>query len=355
MSEQSNQRPQGGSGRVFSATIGAAAGGIACLFGLGLLLFLPVSSKAVAFVFLLPGLIVLPPVTEIARKHLRFMRPTFVPPLAAGAVAFLMMIIVTPLLPNLAGETTSRPASGASRDVAPSREEVLAQVETLISEGTTASTTQALVVLNDAFSPTDLNTDPQLKPIMDRAKAVYEQASVEERAAAYAARLDGYWTDKLAELSAAPPTEPAEIWNRESVFADIARELEEGAEFKSNAAAARSMTSLRRALIAKQTTVFPVLRRGYGAVVGRAMWEQDVEITVQGGGGRTIRFIAAMFAANRNIASAQRNALPHIQKLRFSRSQYEWYRGSQYQYYSLETPSDGTVGYWESGRFVEVK
>lgn len=354
MSEQSNQRPQGSGASALSAITGWIIGGLACFVGILFLLFADGSAKAAALAFFVPGLIVIPPLTKLFRQRLAFMRPTFVPPLLAFGAWVLLMTIVAPLFPTVAGEATATRASGASRGAAPSREEVLAQVETLISEGTAASTTQALALLNDAFAATDLNTDPQLKPIMDRAKAVYEQATVEERAAAYAARLDGFWTDKLGELSAAPPTDPAEIWTRESVFADIARELEEGAEFKSNAAAARSMTNLRRALIAKQTTVFPALRRGYGTVVGRAMWEQDVEVIVQGGGGRTIRFIAGMFAANRNIASAQSTALPHIQKLRFGRSQYEWYRGSQYQYYSLETPSDGAVGYWQGGGFVEV-
>lgn len=355
MSEQSNQRPQGSGASALSAITGWIIGGLACFVGILFLLFADGSAKAAALAFFVPGLIVVPPLTKLFRQRLALMRPTFVPPLLAFGAWVVLMTIVAPLFPTVASEATASRASGASRDAAPSREEVLAQVETLISEGTAASTTRAIVVLNDAFAPTDLNTDPQLKPIMDRAKAAYELASVEERAAAYAARLAGFWTDKLGDLSAAPPTEPTEIWTRESVFADIARELEEGAEFKSNAAAARSMTNLRRALITKQTAVFPVLRRGYGTVVGRAMWEQDVEIIVQGGGSRTIRFIAGMFAANRNIASAQSTALPHIQKLRFGRSQYEWYRGSQYQYYSLETPSDATVGYWESGRFVEVK
>lgn len=355
MSEQSNQPPQGSGASALAAITGWIIGGLACFVGILFLLFAEGSAKAAALAFFVPGLIVMPPLTKVFRQRLAFMRPTFVPPLLALGAWLLLITIFAPLFSNIASEPTSSQASGASSDAAPSREEVLVQVETLISEGTTASTTQALVVLNDTFASTDLNTDPQLKPIMDRAKAANEQATIGERAAGYAARLDGYWTDKLAELSAAPPTEPAEIWNRESVFADIARELEEGAEFKSNPAAASSMTNLRRALIAKQTAIFPVLRRGYGTVVGRAMWEQDVEIIVQGGGSRTIRFIAGMFAANRNIASAQSTALPHIQKLRFSRSQYEWYRGSRYQYYTLETPSDGTVGYWESGRFVEVK
>ncbi|HAJ04142.1 MAG TPA: hypothetical protein DCL55_13045 [Brevundimonas sp.] len=354
MSEQSNQQPQWSRASALSAVIGFIVGGLACFVGILVLLFAEGSAKGIALAFFVPGFIVFPPLTRVFRQRLAFMRPTFVPPALAFGAWVVLMIIVTPLLPDVAGETMPGQASGSSRDLPPSREKVLAQVETLISEGTGASTTQAIVVLNDAFTPTELNTDPQLKPIMDRAKAAYEQASFEERAAAYAARLDGYWTEKLGEISTSPPSAPDEIWNRESVFADIARELEDGAEFKSNAAAARSMTNLRRALISKQATVFPVLRRGYGTLVGRAVWEQDVEIVVEGGGGRTIRFIAGMFAANRNIASAQQSALPHIQKLRFGRSQYEWYRGSRYQYYSLETPTDRAVGYWESGRFVEV-
>ncbi len=144
---------------------------------------------------------------------------------------------------------------------------------------------------------------------MDRAKAAYETASVADRAGAYANRLNTFWTVQLRDTPTTPPTTPAEIWSRENVFADIARELEEGAAFRGNPGAASSMATLRQALVAKQTRIFPVLRRGYGDVMGRAVWEQDVEIIVQGTGGHTIRFIAGMFAANRNVASAQANAL----------------------------------------------
>lgn len=344
----------GNSLAVLSAIIGSLIGGLACLLGI-IALFTPDLGFAVGIAFILPGLMVIPPLTQLARKHLPFARPTFVPPALAFAFWVVMMIAVAPIVASNSAKSVAEPTEETAPSAPPSRQEVLARVEQLIEEGTAASTTQAMVELNAAFPARDLNTNPQLKPVMDRAKAAYERASVTERAGAYAARLDGFWTDQLREMPATAPTTPAEIWSRENVFADIARELEEGAAFEGDPGAARSMAALRQALVAKQTQILPVLRRGYGEVVGRAVWEQDVEIIVQGNQGRTIRFIAGMFAANRNVASAQSNALPNIQKLRFGRSQYEWYRGSEYQYYSLETPSDGAVGYWENGRFVEVE
>ena len=141
----------------------------------------------------------------------------------------------------------------------------------MISQGTTASTTEAMVKMNDAFPTRQLNTDPQFKPIMDRARTAYERSSVSERAIGYAARLDGFWTDKPREMPTAAPTFPEEIWSRENVFADIARELEEGEAFQVDLAAARSMVRLRQALIAKQNSVFPILRRGYSQIVARAV------------------------------------------------------------------------------------
>lgn len=345
--------PNGNSAAVLSAIIGSIVGGLACLLGV-IALFNPDLGLVVALGFLVPGLLVIPPVTQLVRKHLPFTRATFVPPTVAFGLWVFIMVGVSPFMASNSTKSSAEPRSESGQSTPQSREQVLAEVEQLITAGTTASTTEAMVKLNASFPARELNTDPQLKPIMDRARAAYERSSVGERASAYAARLNGFWTDKLREMPTTAPTSPEEIWAREKVFADIARELDEGDELKSDPLTARSMASLRQMLVAKQSSGFPVLRRGYGQVVGRAVWEQDVEVVVQGNGGRTIRFIAGMFAANRNVASAQQNARSHLEKLRFGRSQYEWYRGSEHPYYTLETPPDGAVGYWESGRFVTV-
>ena len=63
-----------------------------------------------------------------------------------------------------------------------------------------------------------------------------------------------------------------------------------------------------------------------------------------------------MFAAHANIASAEQNAEPHLLKLRFTRSAYEWARGiGEVNTYTLNAPRDDTVGYWDGGTFTPVE
>ncbi len=44
-----------------------------------------------------------------------------------------------------------------------------------------------------------------------------------------------------------------------------------------------------------------------------------------------------------------------LQHLRFTRVDYKWFRqATEYSYFSFEGPADGTVGYWDGGRFNQV-
>jgi len=101
--------------------------------------------------------------------------------------------------------------------------------------------------------------------------------------------------------------------------------------------------SVRSSLARKQSSLFPLMRSTYAKDLAQTFWENDVEVIVSGSGNRKIRFIAAMFAANRNIASGQQAGGPMLRKLRFSRSQYEWYRGSEYTFYDLNPGPDSQV------------
>ncbi len=136
-----------------------------------------------------------------------------------------------------------------------------------------------------------------------------------------------------------------------STLDDAAKALRDGAKFASDPEARQAMATLRRTMVQKQTAAFPAMRAGYGAIKDQAVWENDMDINVQG---RTIRFTAGMFAANRNIASIQNAAQEVLYRLRFRNSRYEWYRGSDWQGYTMETPGDAEIGYWNGISFTPV-
>lgn len=108
-------------------------------------------------------------------------------------------------------------------------------------------------------------------------------------------------------------------------------------------------------LSAVQRKVLPVLRDKYGPAMRQALWEADGKARTIGTGYRTVEFIAAAFAANRNIKSTHETMYPSLMKLRFTRAQYKWFdQASEYTYYTLEPPPDGDVGTWSGASFQRV-
>lgn len=110
------------------------------------------------------------------------------------------------------------------------------------------------------------------------------------------------------------------------------------------------------ALSAKQKAALPVLRDKYGPAMRDELWESDGKARTIGGGYRTVEFISAMFAANRNIKASHEAVYPDLMKLRFTRAQYKWLDADvEYSFYKLTPPGDGEVGTWYGGSFEPVR
>jgi hypothetical protein len=139
-----------------------------------------------------------------------------------------------------------------------------------------------------------------------------------------------------------------------STFNEAGRALGEGAPYAGRPEARAAMDELRSVLQRKQQEAFPMMRAGYGAVMDEQLWEADTDVVVQGKGNRTLGMISVAFAANRNIAQVQSSSLPTLRNLRFSRSEYRWYRGGEFTYYDVDAPGDAEIGYWEGEAFTPV-
>lgn len=299
----------------------------------------------------LAGLIVLPPVVGLIRGRAGFYRPIWVPPVASFVVAFVLAMVGAAVgLPagtgsGAATETKSRDAGNAEE-----RAEQVAEIERLITEGTVESTRSALRKLDHRRFREDIAEGGSLRPLFDRATAAAETAKVRGEVNGYIARLNETLPKVEAVFTGRPSTELVIISNLAALDA-AARVLNDGEKFAADPEAREAMAKLRRTMVQKQTAAFPAMRAGYGRIKDEAVWENDMDINVSG---RTIRFTAGMFAANRNIASIQNAAQEVLYRLRFRNSRYEWYRGSDWQGYTMETPGDAEIGFWNGNSFTPV-
>lgn len=335
--------------RVLSWIIGV----LLILMGVGGALATPNAGSVIMGLGLIAaGVVVLPPVVRRVRERASFTKPMWVPPLASFGLVFATMIVSSPMLAAADAASPEGKARIAAEkaQAAKDRETEIAEIERLVTAGTVESTRSALRKLNDGQFREDVAEGGALRPLFDRATASAETAKVRGEVNGYMARLNEALPKVEAVFTGRPEAELTIMANLETLN-DAARLLRDGEKFASDAEARPLMTKLRRAMAQKQAAAFPAMRAGYGRIKDEAMWESDMDIAVQG---RTIRFTAGMFAANRNIQTMQNAAQETLHQLRFRNSRYEWYRGSDWQGYTMETPGDAEIGYWNGISFTPV-
>jgi hypothetical protein len=131
--------------------------------------------------------------------------------------------------------------------------------------------------------------------------------------------------------------------------------IEEGRDFELTPEQEQVRQELLQTLSRNQVAVFPVVRDAYGPLLRQRLWEHDGHASTIGAGYRRIEIVNALFAANRNIADFHETVRDTLLELRFTRVDYKWFREDrEFSYYTLEPPSDGTVGRWQGARFQPV-
>lgn len=183
---------------------------------------------------------------------------------------------------------------------------------------------------------------PEVTALRRQAADGIQKQDAERRAREAAAEADAL-KSRLADLSSSDVSSMDGVSTTLSTFgaAETYLRAHSADALEGDAKAARA--EIRASLARKQAALFPAMRGAYAKHLAQTLWENDVEVIASGGSNKRIRFIAGMFAANRNIASAQQAAAPMLHQLRFSRSQYEWYRGSEFTYYDMTPEADGHV------------
>lgn len=131
--------------------------------------------------------------------------------------------------------------------------------------------------------------------------------------------------------------------------------IEEGRDLELTPEQEQNRQELRQTLSRNQAAVFPALRDAYGPLLRQRLWEHDGYARTFGVGYRRIEIVNAAFAANRNIKEFHETVREILLQLRFTRVDYKWFREArEFSYYTLEPPSDDTVGRWQGARFYPV-
>ena len=93
-----------------------------------------------------------------------------------------------------------------------------------------------------------------------------------------------------------------------------------------------------------QVNEFPKLRKAYADMIGKEMWEYNMDLAVGGTANKSITFTAGMFANNANIKQIQGTLQEALILFRFNRANYKWYKyDDEYTYFDIKSESDSKV------------
>lgn len=321
--------------------------------------------------FLLPSLMLLPPVASFAQRKWGVPASTGshigMVAISAGvglAITVAGVVAADKAYPELAAKrlaeqkakASAEPATTSDRPKAAKhldRDGMLVQARGALASG---QPEQALTIVFDNAPAEMLRDDAEVKTLVAEIEARIKANDASTPNSEFAEKVQSYWLPQVNGIAATPPASAADIWNTIAKLEDVARALEDSNASVLDANGKKAQRDLRNAIAAKQRTLFPILRGAYGKVVGQAMWESDIDIRVGGAGNRNITWTGGIFAARANIARGQGEVQTHLLKLRFVHSTYEWVRGIGERYtYTMEAPADDAVGYWDGDVFKPVR
>ncbi|MBX2953470.1 MAG: hypothetical protein KF870_13255 [Leadbetterella sp.] len=101
---------------------------------------------------------------------------------------------------------------------------------------------------------------------------------------------------------------------------------------------------LKAKVVSMQIKEFPKLRKDYSNIVAKKMWENDIEVTVDGANNKYINFSGGIFAANKNKQDFQNEVHKVLEMFRFNQSRYRWYKGAdEYTYWTIYEGKDSDL------------
>lgn len=125
-----------------------------------------------------------------------------------------------------------------------------------------------------------------------------------------------------------------------AAWANIIREGEQSLDVENKKLAA----TLRKKVLALQTSEFPKMRKEYINVAANKLWEENITVTVQGNSNTIVNITGGIFASNKNKKQMQESLSDVLKSFRFKQVRYRWYKGDdEYTYYDMSVPKDSEL------------
>lgn len=128
-----------------------------------------------------------------------------------------------------------------------------------------------------------------------------------------------------------------------ALFGAWANIIKEG-EASEDAEIQKLTKELKSKVVKIQLKEFPLVRKEYGNIVAKKMWENDIDVSTSGRRNNYLNFTGGVFAANKNKKAFQEQITEILTMLRFRQSRYRWYKGDdEYTYYTTYEGKDSEL------------
>lgn len=124
-------------------------------------------------------------------------------------------------------------------------------------------------------------------------------------------------------------------------FTDAANAYQNSSEFATNKRVNEARLKLKQKLISAQIKTFPKMRKAYALTLKEKLWREDVDVKSND---KSITLTGGTFASNKNKEDTYIAMRDRLEQLRFKRVNFKWTKyDDEYTYWTIETPSDGTI------------
>jgi hypothetical protein len=123
------------------------------------------------------------------------------------------------------------------------------------------------------------------------------------------------------------------------VWAGLVDEAKGSTDPGVNSLGKRLATSVRQL----QMKEFPLMRKEYAGLMGKTLWEQNIDVYTTSQGSSTLELVGGVLASNKNKSEVHKIIEEGLGLYRFKRVVYKWYEYDGGSYSDIKSPADGDL------------
>lgn len=230
--------------------------------------------------------------------------------------------------------------SESPEQLAKRRVELLGEVRSDVAQGRAQ---EAVSKITEA--PAGVQADPQVQAALAEARQKVEEAELAERAQKFADLATNDLIPAVEALSAETVEDVEGAVSTIKVLQRASLALMGVEDANLDARGEAALKKLSAVLVARQTALFPLMRKAYAEGMSEELSGRGVSVETGGGRAKTLKVTSPIFASQENVAEVHHLLASQATRFRFSSAEYASARGGEHTQYKVHGKSDREIAY----------